>query len=172
MTDVLIENVEPRPGSKYALVIAVAKRAKQLREGSPKLVDIKSRNHITIALEEIAQGLTKIHLPSLEEIEASERRDSSPKHGSVRHAAEVLMPVKAEETAVDVVEASIEDEPVVDLASLLAVDVDTETDGEDEIAANEDADDVEAVEDVEPEEIPEIELSDDDDDEPLVSKDE
>jgi len=60
-------------GSRYALVMAVAKRAKQLREGAPKLVESKSRNPITIALEEIAAGKLKIVIPTPEELEAASR---------------------------------------------------------------------------------------------------
>lgn len=169
MTDVLIGNPEPKPGSKYALVIAVAKRAKQLREGSPKLVDIKSRNHITIALEEIAQGLTKIHLPSPEEIEASERRDSVPKGSGARHAAEAFMAAEPDVVIVEDAEVSVEAEAALDIDTLLAVDVESEADV-DEVEAEDETEDVEASDDIEPEETPEIES--DDDDEPSAGKDE
>ena len=40
--------------SKYALVIVAAKRARQLREGARRLLETRSGNHLTIALEEIA----------------------------------------------------------------------------------------------------------------------
>jgi DNA-directed RNA polymerase subunit omega len=65
--DTLLENV----GSRYALVIAAAKRARQINnyhhqlgEGSfddfpPPLVESRSKNYLTIALEEIAQGKIK-----------------------------------------------------------------------------------------------------------------
>lgn len=43
-------------GSKYALVIVAAKRAKQVRDGARRLVDSKSTNPLTVALEELAQG--------------------------------------------------------------------------------------------------------------------
>jgi DNA-directed RNA polymerase subunit omega len=42
--------------SKYALVILAAKRARQLKEGARRLVDTKSANVLTIALEEIGEG--------------------------------------------------------------------------------------------------------------------
>jgi DNA-directed RNA polymerase subunit omega len=66
--DNLLENV----GSRYALVIAAAKRARQINnyhhqlgEGSfddfpPPLVESRSKNYLTIALEEIAQGKIKV----------------------------------------------------------------------------------------------------------------
>lgn len=62
--DALLEKVD----SKYALVVVAAKRARQINnyyrnrdEGSiddipPPLVDTRSRNILTIALEEIAEG--------------------------------------------------------------------------------------------------------------------
>jgi DNA-directed RNA polymerase subunit omega len=64
--DSLLDHVEPR--SRYALVIAAAKRARQINnyhhqlgEGTfddfpPPLVESRSKNYLTIALEEIAQG--------------------------------------------------------------------------------------------------------------------
>lgn len=60
-------------GSKYSLVIAVAKRAKQIREGSPIMVDSESTNPIVIAMEEIAAGKVNVILPSAEQVEAAER---------------------------------------------------------------------------------------------------
>ena len=43
-------------GSKYALVVLAAKRAKQIKSGVPPTVNTGSRNPLTIALEEIAMG--------------------------------------------------------------------------------------------------------------------
>ncbi|MCQ1528067.1 DNA-directed RNA polymerase subunit omega [Lutispora saccharofermentans] len=42
--------------SKYTLVVAVAKRARQLVDGQPSLVDINSIKPVTIAIHEIAEG--------------------------------------------------------------------------------------------------------------------
>jgi DNA-directed RNA polymerase subunit omega len=67
--DTLVANVEPQ--SRYALVIVAAKRARQINnyhqqlgEGTfddfpPPLVESRSKNYLTIALEEIAQGKIK-----------------------------------------------------------------------------------------------------------------
>ena len=67
--DTLLRNVEPP--SRYALVIVAAKRARQINnyhhqlgEGTfddfpPPLVESRSKNYLTIALEEIAQGKIK-----------------------------------------------------------------------------------------------------------------
>ena len=48
----LLDQVE----SKYALVIATAKRARQVKDGSLPMVDVDSSNPVTVALEEIATG--------------------------------------------------------------------------------------------------------------------
>jgi DNA-directed RNA polymerase subunit omega len=62
--DTLLENVD----SRYALVIVAAKRARQINnyhhqlgEGTfddfpPPLVESRSKNYLTMALEEVAQG--------------------------------------------------------------------------------------------------------------------
>ena len=65
--DELLENVD----SRYALVIVAAKRARQINnyhhqlgEGTfddfpPPMVDTASKNYLTIALEEVAEGKIK-----------------------------------------------------------------------------------------------------------------
>jgi DNA-directed RNA polymerase subunit omega len=50
------DRLEERVGSKYALVIVSAKRARQLKEGLPPLTRASSSNPLTIALEEVAAG--------------------------------------------------------------------------------------------------------------------
>ena len=42
--------------SKYALVILAAKRARQIKDGARKLIEDRSANPLTAALEEIAEG--------------------------------------------------------------------------------------------------------------------
>ena len=66
--DDLLRNVDE---SRYALVIAAAKRARQINnyhhqlgEGTfedfpPPLVESRSKNYLTIALEEVAEGKIK-----------------------------------------------------------------------------------------------------------------
>ena len=50
------DTIEDRVGSRYSLVVLAAKRAKQIKEGSPVLIETASTNPLTIALEEIAAG--------------------------------------------------------------------------------------------------------------------
>jgi DNA-directed RNA polymerase subunit omega len=71
--DDLLENVS---NSRYALVIAAAKRARQINnyhhqlgEGTfddfpPPLVESRSKNYLTMALEEIGEGKIKVSQPS------------------------------------------------------------------------------------------------------------
>lgn len=56
--------IEEKVKSRYSLVILAAKRAKQIKEGAPVLIDTDSTNPLTIALEEIAAGkVTVIEAP-------------------------------------------------------------------------------------------------------------
>ncbi len=54
-----LESLLEKVDNKYALVITVSKRARQLKEGHLPMVDIGSNNPVTVALEEIAAG--KVH---------------------------------------------------------------------------------------------------------------
>ena len=56
MAYVPIEELLKRCGSVYRLVILAAKRAKEITEGSPSLVETSQRKVTSIALEEILQG--------------------------------------------------------------------------------------------------------------------
>jgi DNA-directed RNA polymerase subunit omega len=69
--DELLENVD----SRYALVIVAAKRARQINnyhqqlgEGTfedfpPPLVESRSKNYLTMALEEVSEGMIKYTYP-------------------------------------------------------------------------------------------------------------
>lgn len=50
--DALVDKI----GSKYTLVVAVAKRAQQVRSGAVPVVACNSQNPVTIALAEIEQA--------------------------------------------------------------------------------------------------------------------
>jgi DNA-directed RNA polymerase subunit omega len=64
------EDLEHKVGGKYALVVLVSKRARQLREGAPKLVQTNSTNPITIALLEIQEGKIKADYSAVLALEA------------------------------------------------------------------------------------------------------
>lgn len=60
MIDPSIDDLAEKVGSKYGLVIMAAKRARQLVDHVPALVESKSNKPVSIAMEEIAQGLVTI----------------------------------------------------------------------------------------------------------------
>lgn len=51
--------------SRYSMVVLAAKRAKQIKEGAPVLIDTESTNPLTIAMEEIAQGKVTVNAASV-----------------------------------------------------------------------------------------------------------
>lgn len=57
---VSMENLLDKTGSVYKLVILASRRALELNEGSPKLVETDSKKISVIALEEIRDGKISI----------------------------------------------------------------------------------------------------------------
>ena len=51
---------EPIVNSRYSIVIAAAKRVRQLIGGDEKLVNTNTRKPLSIAVEELAEGKVKI----------------------------------------------------------------------------------------------------------------
>jgi DNA-directed RNA polymerase subunit omega len=51
-----IKTLLDKVDSKYTLVVAVAKRARQIVDGQPKLTKIASNKPVTVAVNEIAEG--------------------------------------------------------------------------------------------------------------------
>lgn len=60
MNDPTMASLEDKCANRFELVVAVAVRSKQLKEGARPLVDCGSRNPITVAMHEISQGKLKI----------------------------------------------------------------------------------------------------------------
>ena len=58
-----LEDMIDRIGSRYSVVVAAAKRARQLKEGAVPLVRCDSNNPLTVALHEIAAGKVVIKPP-------------------------------------------------------------------------------------------------------------
>ena len=56
MRPISIDEMAEKFGSRFDLVIAAAKRAGQIKDGAPPLVETTFRNPLSIALEEIAAG--------------------------------------------------------------------------------------------------------------------
>lgn len=49
--------------SKYALVVAAARRGRAIMDGYQPLVDVEATKPVTIALEEIQRGLVSVEIP-------------------------------------------------------------------------------------------------------------
>lgn len=145
------EELDSKVGSRYSLVIAVAKRAKQLREGQPRLVDCKSKNHITVALEEIASGRLQVTVPTEEEIRAEDRHGLEPLPVVVVHkdtsellkvpeTLEGMDDVEADLSSQEIAETEIEETPAEGiLEDETESDEDQVEDAETEEAETEDA---------------------------------
>lgn len=58
-----LDELMRRVDSKYALVVAAAKRGRELMDGSVPLVETAHRKPVTIALDEIAHDRLEIVLP-------------------------------------------------------------------------------------------------------------
>ncbi len=56
MDTIQVEKLSDLVGSRYALAVATAKRARQLKEGAIPLVKCTTKHPVTIALHEIAAG--------------------------------------------------------------------------------------------------------------------
>ena len=78
MAQVPIEDLLKRCGSIYRLVILAAKRAKEVSEGSPPLIENHPRKVTSIALEEILQGKV-LYKPTLAEAGIGKKRGAKAK---------------------------------------------------------------------------------------------
>ena len=56
------------PGGKYALTRAVAERARQLQNGEMPLVEVKTPNPLTVAIDEIVQGKVTFTMSQVDDI--------------------------------------------------------------------------------------------------------
>lgn len=72
------DTIEEMVGSRYSLVILAAKRAKQIKEGAPVLIDTASTNPLTIALEEIAAGKVTVNPAGIAPRPESETSSETP----------------------------------------------------------------------------------------------
>jgi DNA-directed RNA polymerase subunit omega len=73
-----VETFEKLFGSRYAVVVVAARRAMRIREGSEPLVDVDSKNPLTIALTELAAGMIHPEAPlPTEEVEEEEEEKAA-----------------------------------------------------------------------------------------------
>lgn len=98
--DAFAEELIERLGSTFDLVVAAAKRAKQLRDGAKPLVETEARNPLTVALLEIAEGkivLQKLEPSQLQEGEQAQAPDYLARRGSVDKLPEKAVVADASE---------------------------------------------------------------------------
>ncbi len=60
-----VESLVSETKSKYALVVAAARRGRAIMDGYQPLVDVHATKPVTIALEEIHRGLVSVEVPPL-----------------------------------------------------------------------------------------------------------
>ena len=155
-----IEELVDRVGSRFTVVVAAAKRAKQIKDGAPPLVNLPTRNALTIALHEIAAGLIQIGdaPPEAEEaslaplagegiadLAAPEVVESMISRGATRDDEDLA------EAADDDHDSDLDEEIAEDLEEDLEDEEEDEEEDEDE-DEEEEEDDEEEVEDLEEEE--------------------
>lgn len=64
--DVMLHDKERGLRNKFALVTLTLKRARQLNDGSPQLVEVTAKKPVSIALHEIYDGKVKLRDKSTE----------------------------------------------------------------------------------------------------------
>ncbi len=65
------EGEDPVVTSRYSIVMATAKRARQIIAGDDELVDGKGKKPLSVAVEELNQGMIKILNDEIEDGEAT-----------------------------------------------------------------------------------------------------
>lgn len=133
MDAIPIEKLADLVGSRYALAVAAAKRARQLKEGAIPLVKCATKHPVTIALHEIAAG--KVIVKPL-----GEAGDKPVTDGRADHKRD----------------DALGDGDIFD-GDIFTLDVEDELPGEDE--EENDEDDIEDIEDEDLEDV-EIDLGD------------
>ena len=86
MAQVPIDRLIQKSGSLYKLVLLAAKRAKELADGSPSLIETPKRKITTVALEEILSD--KVYYKAVEpEAGSGKRKSASSKEEKKKRAA-------------------------------------------------------------------------------------
>ncbi|MHB1458419.1 MAG: DNA-directed RNA polymerase subunit omega [Armatimonadota bacterium] len=164
------DKIEEKVDSKYSLVIAVAQRAKQLKEGARKLIETRTTNPITIALEEIAAGRIRVTTPTVEETAIRLKNETDARRGPAK-PVDILRVDGIDDLNLDVAlnpeEAEalaeilpVDHDEILEEYPLIPADSDAETDDETDIdglpieeeSDDEDSDDDEPVDMIESEE--------------------
>ncbi|HHW71175.1 MAG TPA: DNA-directed RNA polymerase subunit omega [Clostridiales bacterium] len=65
MIDPPLNEITKKVSNRYILVVEVAKRARQLVDGAPPLVEVDSTNPVTIAIHEVLHDKIKYAQPEM-----------------------------------------------------------------------------------------------------------
>lgn len=60
------------PGGKYALARAIAERARQLQSGSTPLVEVRTPNPLSVAIDEIVNGKVTFDIETADQVDVRE----------------------------------------------------------------------------------------------------
>ena len=145
-----IEELVSHTGSRFAVVVAAAKRAQQIKEGAPPLVNLPTRNPLSIALYEIAAGLVEItDAPVVEE--------AAPAYVAEEGLGELAAP--------EVVESLIDNPAVIEPDGSEGFEDSYEADVDEAIAADLDEDTDEELDEEEEDDLEELELDEEEEEE-------
>lgn len=86
------EGEDPVVSSRYSIVMATSKRARQLIAGDDELVDGKGKKPLSVAVEELNQGMIKILSDENGESVVNEKAEAAEESG----AEEMSEPAAAE----------------------------------------------------------------------------
>lgn len=100
----------PIVNSRYSIVLATAKRARQLIEGVDALTESECPKPLSVAIDELAQG--EIHILSEEEALAAEQSQEFGEEASVEELEELA--VSAEDEIFGEEEAASEESSVIE----------------------------------------------------------
>ena len=104
-----INEIKHKADSRYTLVILAAKRARDLIDGKPALVDCKVNRPVSIAAKEINEDLIKVRYPE-DKPETEEADEAAEEAEDTEETAEAEDEAAEEETKEAAEEAEAEPE--------------------------------------------------------------
>ena len=81
-----INEIKHKADSRYTLVILAAKRARDLVDGKPPLVDCKVNRPVSIAAKEINEDMIKVSYPEDKPEEPAEAEEAEAAEGEAEEA--------------------------------------------------------------------------------------
>ena len=92
-----INEIKHKADSRYTLVILAAKRARDIVDGKPALVDCKVNRPVSIAAKEINEDMIKVRYPEEDPVVEEEAEEASEEAAEEQEeAAEEEAPAEAE----------------------------------------------------------------------------